>query len=112
MLLGVVLTVRGFYHPQFFNRWLFRSLHLGGILLVATLELLGEYCPLTVWENQLRRAYDPTIEYPGSFIIGYLERLIYYEVPLWVVILPTMGLAIFTLIVFIARPPARFWRRR
>lgn len=112
MILGFVLTVRAFWHPRFFERSLFRSIHLLGILFVAALALLGKYCPLTLWENALRHHYDPQTDYPGSFIIGHIEDLIYPNVSPLVVLLPTVGIALFTLIVFIVKPPSKFRRKK
>jgi len=110
MLAGFVLTVRAFWYPRFFDRWLFRSVHSAGILFVALLEVLGKFCPLTIWENALRRSYDPNTDYPGSFIIGLIEKLIYPDVSPLVVIIPTIVMAVFTFIVFIMRPPSKFKR--
>jgi hypothetical protein len=112
MFWGVVLTVRGLWRPAFFDRWLFRSLHAAGILVVAGLEILGCWCPLTVWENLLRRHYDSGTNYPGSFIVGWLERVVYPHVDPVVVVGPTIAMATFTLIVFVVRPPARFRRSK
>lgn len=111
MLWGFALTVRAFWKPAFFDRWLFRTIHLAGILFVAALELLGKYCPLTVWENALRRHYDPDHTYPGSFIIRYIVRLIYPDIDPVLLIIPTSIIAIFTLVVFAIRPPKIFRRR-
>ena len=110
MLWGFALTVSGFWRPEFFERWLFRTIHLAGILFVAAFELLGKYCPLTVWENILRRHYNPDTDYPGSFIIGHIENLIYPDVSSMVVIIPTLFIALFTLILFMIRPPSKFER--
>jgi hypothetical protein len=110
VLYGFVLTVRAFRRPAFWERWLFRSIHLGGILLVATLELLGEYCPLTVWEFALRRKYNPAGDYPGSFVVGWIEKLVYPDVSSLVFLLPTYAIALFTLVMFLVKPPSRLWR--
>ncbi|MGH8016519.1 MAG: DUF2784 domain-containing protein [Candidatus Zixiibacteriota bacterium] len=112
MIWGFVLTLRGFWKPPFFERWLFRTVHLAGILLVAALEILGKFCPLTIWENKLRRSYNPSEDYPGSFIIGLIEKLIYPSVSPLVVIIPTILMAAFTLAVFIWRPPSIFKRQK
>jgi len=111
ILAGFVLTIHGFWNPKFFERWLFRTIHLLGILFVAALELLNKYCPLTIWENALRRHYDPGTDYPGSFVIGHLEELVYPEVSPLVVFVPTMLIAVFTLTVFILKPPSKFRRK-
>ncbi len=112
MLLGFALTLRALWRPKFFERWLFRSIHLIGILFVAALELLDKYCPLTIWENALRRHNDPDTDYPGSFIIGHIEKLIYPDVSPLVVVIPTIFIAVFTLTVFILRPPSKFRRKQ
>jgi len=111
MFLGFILTIRAFWRPAFFERWLFRSIHLLGILFVAGLEVLGKFCPLTIWENALRHHYNPHTEYPGSFIVGHFENLIYPDVSPIVVIVPTIIIALFTLTAFIIKPPSKFKRK-
>ncbi len=108
MLYGFVLTVRGFWRPAFFDRWLFRTIHLTGILFVAALEILGRYCPLTIWENKLRLLYDPSGDYPGSFIIGWVERLVYPNVDPIILTVPTVAMALFVMVVFVIKPPSKF----
>ena len=110
MIWGFALTIRGFFHPKFFERWLFRTVHLLGILFVVTLEILGRYCPLTLWENALRTHYNPETDYPGSFIIKQIEQMIYPDVSPLVVIIPTILLAAFTLAVFVLKPPAKLMK--
>jgi hypothetical protein len=109
MIYGFILTVRGFWRPTFWDRWVFRSIHLLGILFVAGIEILGQYCPLTVWEYALRRHYNPGGQYPHSFIIGYLEKLVYPDVSPLVFLLPTYTIALFTLVMFVVKPPSKFW---
>jgi len=108
MLLGFVLTLYAtFFREKFFDRWLFRSLHLLGIFYVASLSILGKYCPLTILENELRLKYEVSLVYSGSFIVHYLERLVYPDVNPLVIQIPTVFLAIFTIVVFIVRPPKK-----
>lgn len=107
MLYGFALTVRALWRPTFWDRWLFRSVHLGGILFVASLELLGRYCPLTIWEYGLRRGTDK----PGYFVLDWIERLIYPDVSPLVYLIPTYAIALFTLVMFVVKPPAKFqWK--
>lgn len=107
MLYGFWFTFRAFFKPELFERWLFRSLHLLGIAFVAFLVAIGKPCPSTIWENDLRRLHDPSSTYPGSFIVAWIERLVYPDVPLLVITIPTFLLALFTLVVYIWRPPSR-----
>ena len=57
----------------------FRSAHLGAILLVAAESLVGVACPLTVWENALRRSGPQD----ASFVGRWVARLLYYDFPEW-----------------------------
>jgi hypothetical protein len=108
MLYGFVLTVRAFWRPAFWDRWLFRTIHLAGIVFVASLELLHKYCPLTIWENALRQPGQSGSEAPNYFIMGYIERLVYPDVSPLVYLLPTYGIALFTLVMFLVKRPAKF----
>ncbi len=107
MIWGFVFTAWAFFKPSLFERWLFRTLHLLGIAFVAFLVLIDKPCPLTIWENDLRRMHSPGETYPGSFIVIWIERLVYPDVPLWVITVPTIVLALFTVVVFIWRPPSK-----
>jgi hypothetical protein len=108
MLWGFTLTVRALWRPAFFERWLFRTIHLIGIGYVAALGLLGEYCPLTVWEYELRVRGGMAAGEPGSFIARAVEALVYWDVPSWLITIPTVAIAAFTLIMFVVRPPRKF----
>jgi hypothetical protein len=60
------------------NPW-FRYLHLAAIVFVAAEALLGQACPLTLWEDLLRGGARP-----GTFIGRWIYRLLYYNAPEWV----------------------------
>ena len=107
MLTGAMLTLSSFFHKRFFDRWLFRTVHLCGIIYVALLAILREYCPLTILENTLRSKYMPDLTYPGSFIVHYIERLVYPDVNPLIILVPTIFIALFTILVFIIKPPAK-----
>lgn len=57
------------------NCW-FRYSHLAAIVLVVAESLMGVVCPLTAWENTLRR-----VETGGSFIQHWLHQIMFYDVP-------------------------------
>jgi len=108
MLLGFLLTGYALvFRQKFFDWWLFRSLHLLGIFYVSSLSILGKYCPLTILENGLRLRYEASSVYSGSFIVHYLEKLIYPDVNPLVIQISTVFLAIFTIVVFIIKPPGK-----
>jgi hypothetical protein len=54
--------------------------HLGGLLFSLAINLFGWYCPLTYLENYLYHLQGARLGYGGSFIIHYLEMLIYPDV--------------------------------
>lgn len=107
MLLGFFLTLKGFFNPKFFDRWLFRTLHTGGILFVAILVALKQYCPLTLWENALRIKYDPSLVYAGSCIVHYVQKLLYPDINPLIIRTVTTFIAIFSIVVFIIKPPEK-----
>jgi H+/Cl- antiporter ClcA len=92
---------------RFFDRWLFRSVHLGGIVYVAVLMILGKFCPLTIVENELRGRYDADLTYPGSFMVHYVEAIVYPEANFLIFVVPTIFIAVFTVFMFFIRPPVK-----
>lgn len=61
-------------------RWRFiKVLHLLGLGFVFIMQVFGWYCPLTYLEVWLRLRHDPSLVYRGSFIIHYIEKIIYIE---------------------------------
>lgn len=79
----------------------FRIVHLGAILFVAAESLVGFACPLTVWEDSLRRTG------PGapSFIGRWLARLLYYDFPEWVFAAAYCAFALAVLLAWRLVPP-------
>ena len=62
------------------NKW-FRLTHLAGIMIVVFQAWLGIYCPLTILEMWLRQQAQ-SASYQESFIQFWVQRLLYYDVPL------------------------------
>jgi hypothetical protein len=56
-----------------------RIVHLSGLVFALILQVFNWYCPLTHLEVWLRAHHDPSLTYSGSFIIYYLEKIIYIE---------------------------------
>lgn len=110
MLVGFILTVAGFWWRGFFDKWLFRTLHMGGILFVGIMVALKQYCPLTLWENVLRAKYDPSLLYAGSCIVHYVQRLLYPDINPLIIRGVTTFIAFFTIVVFIIKPPEKIRR--
>lgn len=72
--------------------------HLGLMLFIAAQAWLGQLCPLTVWEQALRRTAGQGI-YRESFIEHWLSRLLYWDAPWWVFV---AGYTAFAVVVALA----------
>lgn len=108
MIGGVVVQMIAMKSAKL-REWCFiRAVHVAGIMYVTALTIVGRPCPLTVWEAQLRRAYDGT--QPESFLVRWLERLLYPDVDPLVVYIPTIVLAILSVLSMLLAPPGRLRR--
>ena len=56
-----------------------RIAHISGLVFALLLQVFDWYCPLTHLEVWLRQRHDPTLSYTGSFIVHYMEKLVYIE---------------------------------
>ncbi len=63
------------------NRWM-RGIHLATIGVVALIAGMGELCPLTVWEIELRRRAGQESEMTSS-VGRWLREFLYVDVPIW-----------------------------
>jgi hypothetical protein len=89
------------------NPW-FRLAHLVAISVVALEALAGLTCPLTEWEDYLRRVAGQEVT-GGSFVGRALHRLIFYDCQPGVLAALHVGFAVLVLATFIWAPPR--WRR-
>jgi Protein of Unknown function (DUF2784) len=69
--------------------------HVAGLLFAAVIQVSGWYCPLTDLEVWLKSHYAPGVAYRGSFIIHYVEKLVYIRISHGEVIALTILLCIF-----------------
>lgn len=53
--------------------------HLFGLAFALVIQVSNWYCPLTYLEVWLRSKHDPMLTYTGSFIIYYIEKIVYIE---------------------------------
>jgi len=56
-----------------------RLLHLSGLAFAFIIQIFDWYCPLTHLEVWLRSKHSPTLTYTGSFIIYYVEKIVYLQ---------------------------------
>jgi len=61
-----------------------RLAHAGMMGIVTAEVLLGLACPLTLWENALRRSDGRRGFDDGGFVAHWVGRLLYYDAPGWV----------------------------
>ncbi|MBX6315062.1 MAG: DUF2784 domain-containing protein [Isosphaeraceae bacterium] len=92
------------------NFW-FRVLHLAMILLVVAEAWLGIICPLTTWEQTLRRMAGETVQ-EGTFLGYWAHRLIFFRAPPWVFTLIYTLFGLLVVATFVFAPPRRPGRRR
>jgi hypothetical protein len=64
--------------------------HISGLGLAILLQIFGWYCPLTYLEIWLRKSYEPSLTYSGSFIIYYVEKLVYIDLSHGVIFVLTL----------------------
>ena len=88
-------------------RWIrnraFRYAHLAAITFVAAEAIAGVTCPLTVWEDLLRRARPDS----PSFVARWVSRLLYYDLPEWVFTTSYVVFAIAVAVTLWLAPPHR-----
>jgi hypothetical protein len=87
LLLGALAGVR--------SRWV-RWFHGGALGFAVLMQVMGWYCPLTHLEFWLRGGRGR----PGSFIVAWLERLVYLEVSPRAVLAGTLILVALNLCVY------------
>ena len=53
--------------------------HISGLAFAFIIQSFDGSCPLTHFEVWLRAQHHPNLTYAGSFIIHYIEKLVYIE---------------------------------
>ena len=81
--------------------WL-RLLHLGLLAIVAGQALAGRACILTIWQNDLTGHTAPPL------IMGWVDRLIFWNLPFWVFTVIYCAVFLYVLLLTLLVP---FWRR-
>jgi len=89
--------VRGF-------RW--RLAHVLLMAFIAFQAWLGALCPLTVWEQALRRRAGQST-YDASFIEHWLSRLIFFDAPWWSFVAAYSAFAALVIVAWFLVPPRR-----
>jgi hypothetical protein len=69
-----------------------RICHLSGLAFAFIIQIFGWDCPLTHLEVWLRSRHDSSLTYTGSFIIHYVERIVYIEPSRYLIFVLTLVL--------------------
>ncbi len=88
-----------------------RLAHLGLMVFIAAQSWLGQLCPLTVWEQGLRRMAGQGA-YSESFIGHWLARLLYWQAPWWVFVGAYTAFAVLVALAWLWVRPLRHARTR
>jgi len=83
-----------------------RLAHLVAIGVVVLQAWLGQYCPLTILEATLRDKAGQSA-YTVSFIEYWVQRLLYFEAPLWAFAIVYTGFGALVVWAWWRYPPRR-----
>lgn len=104
ILVGVVLRCQWIR-----NVW-FRVTHLVAIGIVAFEAAMDIPCPLTVWEENLRRLAGQPVG--GETFMGrLLHNLLFYDWPPWAFTVLHISFALLVLATFVLAPPRWRWKK-
>jgi hypothetical protein len=82
---------------------LIKIFHLSGLAFAFIIQILDWYCPLTYLELWLRSKHASSLTYTGSFIIHYIEKIVYIELSRFLVLLFTIFLCVFNLWIYLKK---------
>jgi hypothetical protein len=77
-----------------------KILHIAALSFAFIMQIFGWYCPLTDLEIWLKSKYEPSATYKGSFIIHYVEKIVYIELPPWIIFLLTVILIAISVLIY------------
>jgi hypothetical protein len=66
--------------------------HISGLAFAFVIQIFGWYCPLTYLEVWLRSKHDFALTYTGSFVIHYVETMVYIELSRPLILILTLFL--------------------
>jgi hypothetical protein len=67
-----------------------KTFHLSGLAFAFIIQIFDWFCPLTHLEFWLRGKHNPDLTYTGSFIIHYVEKIIYIEISPTIILMVTL----------------------
>ena len=113
VVVGFVLILAGLLARwSWIHNRLFRIAHLAAIGIVVVQAWFGQLCPLTIWENALRRRAGQS-DYSETFVEHWLHEILFYQAEPWIftAIYTAFGVLV-ALVWFLGRRSERKDRRR
>ena len=108
VVLGLMLILLGLMAGwSWVHNRKFRITHLAAIGIVVLQAWLGQLCPLTVWENDLRRLAGQSA-YEETFVEHWLHQVLFYQAEPWVFAMIYTGFGVLVVLVwFLGRRAAK-----
>jgi hypothetical protein len=105
IIIGFILILVGFFAGwRWIRNFAFRLIHLLMIGIVAVESMFNAECPLTWLEYKLM-SLDHVKHSSMPFIAGIVNRILYYNFPIWLFNLIYIAFGATVLIVWFAIPP-------
>jgi hypothetical protein len=103
MTLGVVLAVAANWRPRLWRMPVFRTTHLIGLLVTASVPLWSSgICPITNWEWA---SDQHALTTPEPFLVRMIRGVLYLDVPPWIFSVVTAVCALYCVVVYFLHPP-------
>lgn len=102
----IAILIGAWRHWRWIRNFRFRAAHLALLLFIALQAWLGQLCPLTIWEQDLRERAGQDA-YAGSFVEHWLSRLIFFDAPWWAFVAAYTAFAALALACWRWVPPQR-----
>lgn len=103
--LWVAFMILGLPLGLFFRSPALRWTHFIGMSVTAFFAISGFFCPLTVWEEELRGRAVPGFGSSGSFLANHLSAVLYPAVEAWVTRAASAIWGGITLLAMVLLPP-------
>ena len=81
-------------------KWV-KVFHIAGMGFAVVIQIFGWYCPLTHIEVWLRKMHRPSQGYEGSFIINYIQKIVYLELSGKVILTATVFLVLISTLIYL-----------
>ena len=100
VVMGFVLILLGLLARwRWIHNRVFRVAHLVAIGIVVLQAWLGQLCPLTIWENELRNRAGQS-GYAETFVEHWLHKVLFYQAEPWVFTAVYTGFGVLVVLVW------------